>query len=98
MALYDYRCARDGDFEVTLPIGTAPTSVSCPSCADEAARVYSNPMVRSQPRALAAALNHEEQSRYAPEVVTKLPSTGVRKPARVAPMTPALAKLPRPVY
>lgn len=98
MALYEYRCARDGAFEVTLPIGTAPTSVACPSCADDAARVYTNPMVRSQPRALAAALDREEKSRYVPEVVTQLPSSGVRKPARVAPLTPALAKLPRPVY
>ena len=98
MALYEYRCARDGAFEITLPIGTAPSSVACPECSEVAARVYASPMVRSQPRALAAALDHEEKTRYEPEVVTKLPASGVRKPARTARMTPALAKLPRPVH
>ena len=34
----------------------------------------------------------------APEVVTALPRSGNRKPARMAPLTPALAKLPRPVH
>ena len=98
MALYEYRCTRDGAFELTLPIGTAPSSVACPACSQDAARVYVSPMVRSQPRALATALNHEEKTRYEPEVVTRLPASGVRKPVRMAPLTPALAKLPRPAY
>jgi putative FmdB family regulatory protein len=98
VALYEYRCERDGPFEVALPMGTAPEAASCPSCAEDAARVYTNPMVRSQPRALTAALDHEEKTRYAPEVVTTLPRSGNRKPARMAPLTPALAKLPRPVH
>ena len=98
MAIYEYRCARDGAFELALPIGTAPAAAACPACAEDAARVFSNPMVRLQPRALVAALDHEEKTRYAPDVVTRLPSARARGRARapVARMTPALARLPRP--
>ena len=31
VAIYEYRCERDGAFEVTLPIGTAPASIACPA-------------------------------------------------------------------
>jgi putative FmdB family regulatory protein len=47
VAIYEYRCERDGSFEITLPIGTAPASIACPQCADEAGRVFSTPMVAS---------------------------------------------------
>ena len=94
MAIYEYRCSTDGTFEVTLPIGTASSSIACPACAGEAARVYSNPMVSFAPRPLVAALEHEEKTRYQPDVVTKLPPGGKRQP--MARMTPQLAKLPRP--
>ena len=50
MAIYEYRCERDGAFEVMRPIGTAPASVACPECAGESARVFSNPMVSFAPR------------------------------------------------
>jgi putative FmdB family regulatory protein len=94
MAIYEYRCERDGAFDISLPIGTAPSSVACPACADEAARVYTNPMVLSVPRALVAALDHEAKTRESPDIVTALPAGGKRAP--MARMTPALAKLPRP--
>jgi putative FmdB family regulatory protein len=93
MAIYEYRCSDDGTFEVTLPIGTAGSSIACPACAGEAVRVYSNPMVSFAPRPLVAALEHEEKTRYQPDVVTKLPPG---KPVPMARMTPQLAKLPRP--
>ena len=64
MAIYEYRCDVDGPFDVTLPIGTAPSSIACPACAGEAGRVYSNPMVSFAPRPLVAALEHEEKTRY----------------------------------
>lgn len=94
MALYEYRCAHDGTFEVALPIGTAPAATACPACGRDAARVFTNPMVRLQPRALVTALEHEEKTRHAPDVVTALPRSRARTP--VARMTPALARLPRP--
>jgi len=96
MAIYEYRCERDGAFDVTRPIGTAPASVECPECAGEAVRVFSNPMVSFAPRALVAALDHEQKTRYEPEVVTSLPAKGNRRPAPMATLTPQLAKLPRP--
>jgi putative FmdB family regulatory protein len=97
MAIYEYRCERDGAFDVTLPIGTAPSAVACPACAGDAERVFTNPMTKSSvPRALINALDHEEKTRYSPDVVTSIPPSGNRKPARVAQLTPQLAKLPRP--
>ena len=61
------------------PIGTAPASVACPECASESARVFTNPMVSFAPRALVAALDHEEKTRHEPEIVTSLPRSGNRK-------------------
>ena len=96
MAIYEYRCEVDGPFDVTLPIGTAPSSIACPACADEAGRVFTNPMVSFAPRPLVAALEHEEKTRYQPDIVTHLPPTGRKKVTPMARMTPELAKLPRP--
>ena len=96
MAIYEYRCARDGAFEVTRPIGTAPASIACPACASEAGRVFSSPMVSLAPRALVAALDHEEKTRHEPDLVTSLPPPPARKRTPVLPLTPTLRRLPRP--
>jgi putative FmdB family regulatory protein len=96
MAIYEYRCERDGAFDLVAPMGTAPSTASCPACAGESARVFSGPMISRAPRALVAALDHEQKTRYEPDVVTSLPRAGHRKPAPMARMTPQLAKLPRP--
>ena len=96
MAIYEYRCEQDGAFEVILPIGTAPAEVACPECASESPRVFTNPMVSFAPRALVAALDHEQKTRYEPDVVTSLPRSGNRKATPMAPLTPTLARLPRP--
>jgi putative FmdB family regulatory protein len=96
VAIYEYRCEQDGAFEVSRAIGTAPASVACPECASESTRVFTNPMVSFAPRALVAALDREEKSRYEPEVVTSLPRSGNRKATPMAPLTPTLARLPRP--
>ena len=96
MAIYEYRCERDGAFEVMLPIGTAPPSVACPECSESADRVFSSPMMSCVPRPLVAALDHEEKTRYSPDVVTSLPRRPPRERTPVARVTPALARLPRP--
>ena len=97
MAIYEYRCERDGAFDVTLPIGTAPSSVACPDVHGRCRAGLHEPDDRSLvPRALVAALDHEEKTRYSPDVVTSIPPSGNRKPRRMARMTPQLAKLPRP--
>jgi putative FmdB family regulatory protein len=96
VAIYEYRCERDGSFEVTLPIGTAPASIACPECANEAERVFSSPMVSFAPRELVAALDHEEKTRTDPDIVTSLPRRPPRERTPIAPLTPTLRKLPRP--
>jgi putative FmdB family regulatory protein len=96
VAIYEYRCKRDGSFEVTLPIGTAPASIACPDCADEAERVFSSPMVSFAPRELVAALDHAEKTKTDPDVVTSLPRRPKHQRTPMAPLTPALQKLPRP--
>jgi putative FmdB family regulatory protein len=96
VAIYEYRCERDGSFEVTLPIGTAPASIACPDCADEAERVFSSPMVSFAPRELVAALDHEEKTKTEPDLVTSLPPRPKHQRTPMAPLTPALRRLPRP--
>jgi putative FmdB family regulatory protein len=96
MAIYEYRCEADGSFDVVRPMGTAPASVACPECASESMRVFSNPMISFAPRALVAALDHEEKSRHEPEVVTSLPPTGARRRTPMMPLTPTMRRLPRP--
>lgn len=95
MAIYEYRCDHDGLFEVTRPLGTAPAFVACTVCGSESRRVISVPTVRTGSRsAWTAAIDHAEKSRYEPEVVKSLPSTGAR--SRTLPLTPTLRGLPRP--
>jgi putative FmdB family regulatory protein len=96
VAIYEYRCRQDGAFEVIRPIGTAAASVACPKCASESDRVFTSPMVSFAPRALIAALDHEQKTRYEPDVVTSLPRNGARTATPVLPLTPTLARLPRP--
>ena len=96
MAIYEYRCERDGAFEVTRPIGTAPSSIACPVCASQAGRVFSSPMISLAPRALVAALDHEEKTRHEPDVVTSLPPAPAHRRTPMLPLTPTLGRLPRP--
>jgi putative FmdB family regulatory protein len=96
VAIYEYRCERDGAFEVTRPIGTAPSSIACPLCESSARRVFSSPMMARTPRALVAALDHEEKTRHEPDVVTSLPPRPARERTPVLPLTPTLRRLPRP--
>jgi putative FmdB family regulatory protein len=96
LAIYEYRCERDGAFEVMRPIGTAPSSFACPQCAGEAERVFSSPMMSFAPRALVAALDHEEKTSQEPDVVTSLPPRPAHQRTPVLPLTPTLRRLPRP--
>jgi hypothetical protein len=76
MAIYGYRCPRDGAIEATWPLGTAPDAVTCSICGGKARRVFSSPMLSfSSPErhARRAAIERGEKSRTEPEVVTHLP-------------------------
>ena len=96
MALYEYRCDQDGAFDVTLPLGTAPQTHACPECAGDARRVFTSPATKTMNRDLFRALEHEDKSRTNPEVVTSLPPQPKHQRTPVLPLTPTLAKLPRP--
>jgi putative FmdB family regulatory protein len=97
VATYEYRCEQDGLFDITRPLGTAPESAACPACGSEAWRVISVPMFKRGSRsALVTAIEHAEKSRYEPDVVTSVPSAGARGRVRTVPLTPNLARLPRP--
>ncbi len=95
MAIYEYLCDQDGEFEVMRRLGTALETEPCPSCGKQARRVFSMPMLRSASRSgWNAAIDHAEKSRFEPEVVSSLPPSGARRPS--VQMTPALRSLPRP--
>jgi hypothetical protein len=99
MALYEYRCERDGSLEAAWPLGGAPESTICAVCGGEARRVFSSPMLSfASPvkRELSAAIERDERSRDEPEVVTSLPPRGAGSRTPVLPLTPALRRLPRP--
>lgn len=40
MARYAYRCPIHGEFDVDLPMGTAPQAIDCSRCSRRARRVY----------------------------------------------------------
>jgi hypothetical protein len=65
-------------------------------CASEAERVFSSPLLSFAPRALVAALDHEEKTRSDPDVVTSLPPAPAHQRTPVLPLTPTLRRLPRP--
>jgi putative FmdB family regulatory protein len=96
VAIYEYRCDEDGVFDITRPLGTAPTSIACPGCGGLARRVFSKPMLMSVPRELGAAIAHAEKTRDEPDIVTSLPPKGARKRTPVLPLTRTLRRLPRP--
>jgi putative FmdB family regulatory protein len=93
MVTYEYRCNRCGDFETSQPLGTATQSVPCPTCAGDAARVWSPPLLNRTPAPLARALAREDASRDYPEVLDDLPPRRRRHPNR--PDHPAMSRLPR---
>jgi putative FmdB family regulatory protein len=92
MATYDYRCPSCGTFEQRATMGTAAPVTTCPTCGQDARRVFSPPLTSRTPQPLAAALAREEASRDAPEVVHRVPPKAGPPPR---PRHPAQARLPR---
>jgi putative FmdB family regulatory protein len=83
MASYDYRCERDGLFELTLPLGTAPATAACPECGDEAPRIFSAP--------LTTAVRGGQAGAGGPPA-----GPGGRPPLSSLPMTAPMRSMPRP--
>jgi putative FmdB family regulatory protein len=96
MANYRYRCAHDGDFDESRPMGTAAPKSQCPACNSEAARVFGAPMLSFAPRALVAAIDRTEKTSDEPEVVSALPPRAGRTRNRTATQNPAWQRLPKP--
>ena len=97
MTLYEYRCRDHGLTSVSLPMGTAPTSIACPVCDAPTERVYSAPMLMtSKSRRLSSVIDRCERTRDEPGVVTSLPPRDPHKRTPMAPANPALRRLPRP--
>jgi putative FmdB family regulatory protein len=96
VTVYEYRCDADGAFSVRLPLGSAPPALACPHCAGESPRLFSAPALQRVPRDLVRALDHEEKTRHQPDIVTSLPARSRHERTPVLPLTPTLAKLPRP--
>jgi hypothetical protein len=57
MATYQYRCAQDGGFEVSRPIGMAALQDRCAACGVDAVRVFTSPMLSLTRRAIVAAID-----------------------------------------
>jgi putative FmdB family regulatory protein len=93
MATYEYRCPRDGAFDVCFPIGTAAAIVGCPVCGDSAGRVFSAPSLARTSRPLATAIDRARRSAEEPDVVSSIPPRRQAPPVR--PVNPAHARLPR---
>ena len=98
MTTYEYRCDEDGDFDVTLPFGTAPAAVPCEVCGSQARRVFTVPILPTTKREIMAALDTSEKSRYEPEVVTAPPPTARagRRP-NIVPKDSPLRRRPGPL-
>ncbi|MBE1531845.1 FmdB family zinc ribbon protein [Actinomadura algeriensis] len=92
MAIYRYRCAECGTFDVSRLIGTAEPAESCAGCGGEAARVFTPPLLGRAPGAAARARDAAEASAHEPRIVRRKPRE-VRPPA---PADPRHARLPRP--
>ncbi|TDC98458.1 FmdB family zinc ribbon protein [Actinomadura sp. 7K507] len=94
MAIYQYRCAECGPFDVARPIGTAGEAEPCAGCGGEAPRAFTAPHLAGTSRPLNRALEAQEASAEEPRVV-KRDSEVPRRPA-APPADPRHALLPRP--
>jgi putative FmdB family regulatory protein len=95
MPLYAYRCGEDGPVDVMRRLGTAPPTISCPTCGGDAARMITAPRLASADRSRLAAIDRAEASRTEPAVVSGPPAQVSRSPRPARP-DPRTAALPRP--
>jgi putative FmdB family regulatory protein len=73
--VYEFVCENCGPFEQRRPFAEAGDPMACPSCGDEARRVYSMPNTRRMAAPLFGAMNRAEKSAHEPDVVRR-PSEG----------------------
>ena len=92
MPTYAYECPRCGRFDQRRPMAEADAATCCTDCGEVAARVFLAPSFR-RASSLTRALDAEQRSAHAPDVVTSVPPA--RQGARPA-ADPRHARLPRP--
>ncbi len=71
MPVYDFICEDCGPFEQRRSFAEASDPMMCPSCGEEARRIYSMPATRRMPAALSSAMNRAEKSAHEPDVVRR---------------------------
>jgi putative FmdB family regulatory protein len=69
--IYEFLCRECGPFEQRHSFGEAGSSMRCPSCSEEARRIYSIPATRKMSTALSNAMNRVEKSTHEPELVRR---------------------------
>jgi putative FmdB family regulatory protein len=67
--LYEFLCESCGPFEEWRSFAEAGNPIMCPSCGEEARRIYSMPNTSRMPAALSNAMHRAEKSAHEPEVV-----------------------------
>lgn len=73
MATYQFKCDEHGGIETEVAIGTAPATLSCPHCGQQAHRVFCAPMLSRLSRTVTTAFESAERSGDEPDVVTSVP-------------------------
>jgi putative FmdB family regulatory protein len=69
--LYAFMCDGCGPFDVDRPMAEASAAAACPTCGEEARRVFTPPGLALLARPMRRALDLEEKSAHEPEVVTE---------------------------
>jgi hypothetical protein len=96
VATYEYRCATDGLFEVSVAMGKASAQVACSACGGVGVRVFSAPRLSLVRRDLVKVIDDAAATSERPQVVSSIPAGGARRRTPMAPPDPRLARLPRP--
>lgn len=78
MAEYQFLCDEHGGIALRAAMGTAPSTLPCPDCGEQARRVFSAPMLTRAPGAMTKAFERAERSANAPEVVRSIPPQAQR--------------------
>ncbi len=77
MPIYEFLCKECGPFEQRRSFVKAGDPMACPSCDEEAKRVYSMTATKNVPTALSSAMHRAEKSAHEPEVARQ-PVGGTR--------------------
>lgn len=95
MAMYEFTCEEHGGIELETAMGTAPPTLQCPDCGQQARRVFSAPMLGRLPRALTTAFESAERSGDEPDVVTSPPPRTQRAAQQQYTHDPMHRRLPK---